>query len=151
MQTPIASGEAAMALIPQRPPFVLVDTLLSATKDTFRSAFTVPAGHVLLDVDDTLLEAGLMENAAQTAAMGMGWNAALVGVPPPLGFIGAISDVEVHGRPAVGERIETTVAVRHEVMNARVLEAETTRDGRVLARMGMKVFIMEAGAGDGDR
>ena len=68
MEQPLASGEAAIALIPQKPPFVLIDTLVSATADTFRSAFSIPPDHVLVQ-DGALLEAGLMENAAQTAAL----------------------------------------------------------------------------------
>lgn len=142
MERPIASGDAAIALIPQRPPFVLVDTLLEATGSVFRSAFTVPAGHLLVD-SDALTEAGLMENAAQTAALGMGHTASLTGAAPPLGFIGAMGRVVFNARPLVGQRITTTVVVRHEVMNALVLEATITHEGRALASLEMKVFIVD--------
>lgn len=142
MQTPIATGEAAIALIPQRPPFVLVDTLISATSDTFRSAFTIPEDHVLVQ-NGSLLEAGLMENAAQTAALGMGHTAAQAGAPPPLGFIGALGKATFLARPAAGTRITTTVIIRHEVMNARVLEATVDADGTPLAHLEMKVFIID--------
>ena len=145
MTRPLASGEAAEALIPQKAPFVLIDTLVSTTTDTFCSAFTIPAEHVLVN-NGKLLEAGLIENAAQTAALGMGYTAKQLGAPPPLGFIGAISKLAVTGRAAVGDRLETTVIVRYEVMSARVLEANVHCGGKLLATMEMKVFIIDPNA-----
>jgi len=142
MTTPLATGDDALALIPQKIPFVLVDTLLEATPSLFRSAFTVPSDHVLLNAA-RLSEAGLMENAAQTAALGMGKIAKDHGAPPPLGFIGALSKVEVHALPGVGDRIETTVDLRHEVMNARILEARIERGAELLAKLELKVFLMD--------
>lgn len=142
MTMPLASGAEVLALIPQKPPFVLVDTLLEATPSLFRSAFTVPDGHVLLH-GDRLSEAGLMENAAQTAALGMGKLAKDHSAPPPLGFIGALSRVEVISLPSIGDRIETTVDLRHEVMSARVLEARIERGDELLARLELKVFLID--------
>lgn len=147
MEHPIASGEAAIALIPQGPPFVLVDTLVAATDSEFRSAFTVPQDHLLVH-DGALTEAGLMENAAQTAALGMGHIARQAGAPPPLGFIGAMGKATFHARPLVGVRMTTTVIIRHEVMNARILEATMEHDGKPLATLEMKVFIIDEQPGD---
>lgn len=138
----LATGSEALALIPQKAPFTLVDTLVDATAALYRSAFTVPAGHVLVR-NGHLTEAGLLENAAQTAALGLGWLAAQQGAPPPLGFIGALSHVEVPLLPKVGDRITTTVELKHEVMTARVLEAKVERDGELLARLELKVFLMD--------
>lgn len=145
MPTPLASGDAAIALIPQKPPFVLVDTLIDATPTTFRSGFTVPASHVLVE-GNSLLDAGLMENAAQTAALGMGHEAARLGSAPPLGFIGAIAKLSITGQAHVGDRLDTEVVVKHEVMNARVLEATITCGDRTLAHMELKVFIIDTEA-----
>lgn len=141
MSEPLARGEATIALIPQKPPFVLVDRLLSASPTLFRSAFTVPADHLLVS-NGALLDAGVMENAAQTAALGMGHQAAQAGAAPPLGFIGAIARLSITGRVRTGETLETTVEVKHEVMNARILEAVSTCDGRPVCTLELKVFIM---------
>jgi len=142
MSSPLATGEAAIALIPQKPPFTLVDTLLSASPTLFRSAFTVPAGHLLV-AGGALLDAGVMENAAQTAALGMGHQAAQAGAAPPLGFIGAIARLSITGRALAGETVETTVEVKHEVMNARVLEAVSMCAGRPVATLELKVFLID--------
>ena len=142
MTRPLASGEAAEALIPQKAPFVLINTLVSTTTDTFCSAFTIPAEHVLVN-NGKLLE---VDHAAQTAALGMGYTAKQLGAPPPLGFIGAISKLAVTGRAAVGDQLETTVIVRYEVMSARVLEANVHCGGKLLATMEMKVFIIDPNA-----
>ena len=119
-----------------------MDTLISATETDFVSSFHVPEEHLLVHQDE-LLEIGLMENAAQTAGMGMGWAAKISGSPPPLGFIGALSKVEMHGIARCGDRITTNVVVRHEVINARVLDAEVRCDGALLARLELKVFIID--------
>ena len=148
MQTPLATGSDAVALIPQKPPFVLINTLVSATNDTFNSAFTIPADHVLVH-NGVLLQAGLMENAAQTAALGMGYTAKERNEPPPLGFIGALTRIVFTGKAAVGKRLETTVVVKHEVMNARVLEASVQCEGRSIAQLELKVFIMDPNAVNG--
>ncbi len=139
---PLASGAEALALIPQRPPFVLVDTLIDSDGGTFGSAYTVPADHVLVE-NGALLEGGLMENVAQTAALGMGYTAKQAGGQPPLGFIGAISKVRIIGQALVGDRLETKVIVRHEFMSARVLEATVSCKGNDVAHMELKVFIMD--------
>ena len=148
METPLATGSEAVALIPQKPPFVLIDTLISSTDTTFRSAFNIPADHVLVQ-NAALLEAGLMENAAQTAALGMGYTAKLRNEPPPLGFIGALTRASFTGKAEVGERLETTVIVKHEVMNARVLEAHIHCGERAIATLELKVFIVDPDASNG--
>lgn len=142
MTNPLASGDEARALIPQKAPFVLVDTLIDATAVRYHSGFTVPSDHVLVN-HGALTEAGLMENAAQTAALGMGHLAKEQGAAPPLGFIGALSKVELLGRALVGDRIETVVELRHEVMSARVLEAVVMRQREVIARLELKVFLID--------
>lgn len=143
MQKPLATGIDAIALIPQKPPFVLIDTLISSTETTFCSAFSVPAEHVLVH-NGALLEAGLMENAAQTAALGMGWTAKQKNEPPPLGFIGALTRVAFKGKASVGQRLETTVIVKHEIMNARILEATIQCEGEPIVQLELKVFIVDA-------
>ncbi len=142
METPLATGSEAVALIPQKPPFVLIDTLISSTDTTFCSAFSIPADHVLVN-NGALLEAGLMENAAQTAALGMGYTAKQRNEPPPLGFIGALTRASFTGKAEVGERLETTVIVKHEVMSARVLEAQIHCGERAIATLELKVFIID--------
>ena len=142
MTPPLATGEHVLDLIPQRPPFVLVDTLLEATTTRFRSAFTVPADHVLVEHGE-LSASGLIENAAQTAAMGLGYVAKERDTPAPIGFIGAVSKLQVEARPLVGDRLETLVELTHEVMMARVLEAVVSRGTEVLARLELKVFLVE--------
>ncbi len=145
METTLASGDAVLELIPQRPPFVLVDTLVSASDTRFHSRFTIPAHHVLVE-HGRLLDAGIFENAAQTAALGMGHLAKKHGAPPPLGFIGAISKAELHGEPAAGDTIDTVVEIKHVVATAHVLEARVMHGEQTMATLELKVFLIDTEA-----
>ena len=129
-------------MIPQREPFVLVDTLESVTATAFTSTFMVPDAHVLV-ADGQLSEAGLMENVAQTAALGIGWQARTAGAPAPLGFIGSIDRVMIHDLPPTGTLLTTTVLVKHQVANVHVIEGSIRCAERIFATMEMKVVMVD--------
>ena len=61
------SGEKLIDLIPQKPPFVLISSLLEASKNHSVTSFRFDENHVLCE-DGKLTIGGLLENIAQTAA-----------------------------------------------------------------------------------
>jgi predicted hotdog family 3-hydroxylacyl-ACP dehydratase len=139
---PLAGPDRILELIPQRPPFVLVDALLSAADGTFSAAFTVPAVHVLVD-DGVLGVPGLMEHVAQTAAAGIGQHAKERGVPTPIGFIASIDRLAVQRCPQSGEQLTTTVRTRNQVMDVHVLEGTVRAGDAVICTMDLKVFVLD--------
>src|ERR1700744_6482433 len=98
-------------LIPQRPPFVLIDRFVYG--EDLHSLFTVPGDHLLVE-DGRLSEAGLVENIAQTAAARAGYLCRLEGREVPLGYIGAVQRLAVFERPPVGAVHRTSVTVKHQ-------------------------------------
>ncbi len=138
----LADETRVLELIPQQPPFVLVHALISATPTEFITSFTVREEHVLVE-NGRLIEAGLMENVAQSAALGIGYQAHAAGHATPLGFIGSIGHVSITDHPRVGDRITTTVLVRHQVANVHVIEGSVHLNERLLANMELKVVIMD--------
>jgi len=132
----------ATDLIPQREPFVLVDTVIDCSVNSTRTSFFIDENHILCK-DGFLIEAGLVENMAQSAAAGAGYKFLSVGKDIPLGFIGSVDKLKVDFLPEAGRTIETEVRVEHEVMNITLVGCKVEVDGRVAAQCKMKIFIME--------
>jgi 3-hydroxyacyl-[acyl-carrier-protein] dehydratase len=139
--TPLLARDAVQRYLPQHPPMVMVHELLSATPDELLSRFHVLPTDVFAE-DGVLLEGGVIENVAQTAALGMGFSAAQEGAPPPVGFIGAVSKLTIVRLPRIGETLHTTVRVTHRLDQVQVLFGVVHVGEERLAEMEMKVFLV---------
>lgn len=129
--------------IPQRPPIVMISRLLEAGEKNIRTGFDIAADNVF--VEDGLLQApGLVENIAQTAAARIGYLAKQNNVPVPLGFIGAIQQLEILALPAAGTSLETEIVIEHEVFNATVVHGSVKQEGRLMAQCDMKIFVSQS-------
>lgn len=120
---------------------VMVHELVSATPDELLSRFDVLSTDVFAE-NGVLLEGGVIENVAQTAALGMGFSAAQSGAPPPVGFIGAVSKLSLQRLPWIGETLHTTVRVTHRLDQVQVLLGTVRVGEEQLAEMEMKVFLV---------
>ncbi len=134
--------EGILSLIPQRPPFVMVDELLYSDDRSSRTRFRVASDNILVE-NGTLAECGLVENIAQTAAAGAGNTARRAGVPVMLGYIGAIKNLEVFALPAIGDVLETEVVIENQIFDVSLVLAKTMCNGEVIAQCQMKVFIID--------
>jgi predicted hotdog family 3-hydroxylacyl-ACP dehydratase len=127
-------------LIPQREPVVMIDGLRAVTDNAAVSHFTLRPDNLFVN-DGRFVEAGLLENMAQTAAARSGLLSAKAGQAPPVGFIGGVKDLRVHRLPVTGEELETTVTVLHEVLNASVVKGEVRVKGLPVAECELKIFL----------
>jgi len=91
-----AAGSAAVtgnglhplaALVPHRPPMLLLDELLEGNADRARAAFTVRPDNRLLENNQGLPSWTLLEHFAQTAALIGGLRARETGAPIGQGFL----------------------------------------------------------------
>ncbi|SDS37275.1 hypothetical protein [Christiangramia echinicola] len=141
---PITSHQEIINLIPQKEPFVFVDTLYEYTALTGVTGFTVPEDSVLLD-ENKLAESGLIEHMAQSMSLHRGYQGSLSGqTKPKTGFIGVIKTVEIFGLPEVGETLKTYVEILHEIMNVTSVSARTENEnGIVIATSEMKTVTVE--------
>ena len=98
------TGQNLIDLIPQKPPFVLVSSLLAVSDNHSVTTFSFDNNHVLCN-NGKLTTAGLMENIAQTAAAKMGYECDLLGKKIPIGFIGDVRDFTFTQLPVVGEEM----------------------------------------------
>ena len=92
----------ALPYIPQRPPFVLVDNLLSCNEEIVVTDFHIPHDHILVE-NGLLSDAGMIENVAQTCAARIGWINR--DKPIPIGVIGAVNNFEYSALPAAGSAL----------------------------------------------
>lgn len=106
----LARGAEIFRLIPQRPPMMMVDTLFSADENGGETGLTVLEDNVFC-IDGHLLEPGIIEHSAQSAAAFAGYRYFLAGEEPHIGLIGEIKAFRISRRPAAGENLRTRVTV----------------------------------------
>lgn len=138
----IVAKDAITDYIPHRPPFVMVDNLVSATRELFESDFTVTDDNVLVQ-DGFFQETGLIEHIAQTCAASFGYLDSEDGGEPKIGFIGAVSKVLVTELPPVGATIRTVVTPLHQLGNIYLVKGESFLDGRILLGCELKIVVSE--------
>lgn len=130
-----------LELIPQRPPFVMIDALCHFDQTRTVTRFEVRKDNIFVD-DGELSASGLTENIAQTCAANMGYiNIYIYKKTVKLGFIGAIKDLEIIRRPKVGEVLTTTIKVIEEVFSMSLVEAEVRSSGELLVSASMKIAL----------
>jgi predicted hotdog family 3-hydroxylacyl-ACP dehydratase len=128
------------SLIPQAPPFIMVDTLLFSDEKTARTTFRIQADNVLVE-NGAFSAAGLMENIAQTAAAGMGSIAAVTGQPVSPGYIASVKNLEIAVLPQVGDQLITEITIEARVLDIVVISGTITCKGVVIATGEMKILI----------
>ena len=143
IEHPIQDQETILGLIPQKPPFVFVDTLFEYTKLTGKTGFSIPTDHLLLD-GDYLSESGLTEHIAQSMSLHRGYQGKLSGLDKPrTGYLGIIKTLEIISLPKIGEKIVTYVEILHEIMNITSVSARTENEkGELIATAEMKTVTV---------
>lgn len=140
-----------LELLPQRPPFVMVDKLTYYDKTSARSFFMVREGNLFCS-GGRMEEAGLIENMAQTCAARMGYRARM-GLQSDgmvrVGFIGAIRGITIVRVPLVGEVLTTTVEVKEEIFSTSLVETKVEVEDEVIASGSMKIFLTDQMASSG--
>ncbi len=149
------------ALIPQGPPFIMVDRLLDSAESATTTSFLVTADN-LLTTGRKFSVGGLIENMAQTAAAGAGYAAWAAGGAingrvagegvvrggsegegaVRGGAIVAINKLEIVRLPELGEELITTVTVTARVADIVVISGRISCGQAVVATGEMKILII---------
>jgi predicted hotdog family 3-hydroxylacyl-ACP dehydratase len=135
----MAEDESILSLIPQKPPFVMVDELLFSDDNITRTNFTITADNVFV-IDGEFSEAGLMENMAQTAAAGSGNMARIEARPVANGYIGQVKNFEIYCLPKVGDVLLTEVKMEVQVFDAGIVSGKVWCNDVEVAQCEMKIF-----------
>jgi predicted hotdog family 3-hydroxylacyl-ACP dehydratase len=136
----LVSKDNIQSLLPQRPPIVMVDELLYSDDTTTRCGFRIASENIFSE-EGFFSEPGMVENIAQTAAAGVGYVARQTNAPVPVGYIGAIKDLEIFLLPKTGDWLETQVTIVNQVFDVTMVNGTIYCDGQLMARCEMKIFI----------
>ena len=134
-------------LIPQRPPFVMIDRLLSCDMVFTATELEVRSDNVFVS-EGRLSAEGMMENMAQTCAARMGYINLSRGDKVKLGVIGAVNSFDIFRTPKVGEKIVTTIEVLEELFQITLAKAVVRCGTEELAEAKMKIALMDIDSTD---
>ncbi|MBR4842515.1 MAG: pseudouridylate synthase [Bacteroidaceae bacterium] len=129
-----------LELLPQRRPFVMVDSMVYCDMTVTKTRLEVRADNIFND-GGHLSTAGICENIAQTCAARIGYMSLASGEPVRLGFIGAISNMQVHRTPVTGETVVTEIKVLQEVFNITLVHAEMKCGDELIAETDLKIAL----------
>ncbi len=129
-----------MKYIPQRPPFVMIDEIVSVDKQHTTTTFTILPDNIMVD-NGVFTEGGLVENMAQTAGAGTGYIAMEAGKPTPMGYIAALKNVTVHALPKINDTIRTEILFGQTVMNFHQVKGRVLAGEQEIASCEFKIFV----------
>ena len=128
-----------LELLPQRPPFVMVDHLVDYSETQTTCELTIRKDNVFCE-NGELAAAGLIEHIAQTCAARLGYyNKYVLKVGVRLGFIGEVKDLEIVRLPREGETLSTTIVVMQEIFDVTLVNAEVRVGTDVIATTRPKI------------
>jgi len=130
-------------LLPQQPPFVMIDKLLHFDEVRTTTELEVRSDNIFTEGNE-LNPCALVENIAQTCAARMGYiNSYICKGKVKLGFIGSIRNLNVLRPVYVGERVVTTVEVKEEVLSLTLVEATVKVGDEVIVTAQMKIALSD--------
>ena len=130
------------SLIPQRPPFVMVDRVVSCDDVDAVTQFCIREDNIFLDGQE--LEAtGLIENMAQSCAARMGCISRLHQDSIKIGFIGDIRNCTIERRPRCGETLTTQVHIVEEVFHLTLATVTATVGDELIASARVKIALTD--------
>ena len=145
----LVDKDAIFQFIPQRPPIVMVGTLVEHTAEYSISQFEIKTDNIFVQ-NGAFQTSGMLENIAQTAALraGYGFMEQLQttgekpeNVKPPIGFIGEVKNLTIHFLPKVGEVLTTKVTLVHQVFNSSIIKGTVMVNGETATDCEMKIFV----------
>ncbi len=137
----LVNKENILNYIPQRAPFVMIDALHEANETSFESSFLIENDNLFLE-NNCLSESALIENIAQTCAAGFGYVATQNGqAAGGMGFIGAISKLEVFAYAAMGDQIHTSIKVLSSFGGIHLIEGVASCQETALLTCQLKIVL----------
>lgn len=128
------------SLIPQRFPFVMVNSITAYSETQLVSGFEVKEENIFVQ-DGVFQASGLVEHQAQSVALHTGYKFYLLGKEAPTGYIGSIKIFESNALPKVGDILKTEVTILNEIMGVTLVDAVTKLNDKVIASSQMKTVV----------
>ena len=134
----IISKAEIESYIPQRAPFIMIDNLIEASTERFKTDFWILPDNIFVD-KGVLREFALIENIAQSSSAGLAIIKMSSGKKTTDGFIGGISKLKLYDLPKVNDTIYTIVNLLAQLENMFLLKGENYLNGRKLLECELKL------------
>jgi len=128
--------------IPQRHPFVMIDTLCEANEDFVKTSLHITENNIFTR-NGLFIESGLIEAMSQTGAAGIGYYCNTNGLAVPIGYIGAIKNLRIHFLPLVNTLIDIELRIVTKLTNVSIAQANVKSNGELVAECELKIFIIQ--------
>jgi len=128
-----------LSLIPQRPPFIMIDQLVTINEKGAVSKFKISEKNLFLS-DGFLAEAALIENIAQTAAARIGYISLNEDKPAPVGYLAAVQNFEVFNLPRLHDEITTEIFIENVIFSVVIINGKIICNKKNIASCNMKIF-----------
>ena len=128
----------AEQLLPHQAPMRFIETLTRADATGGRATANFPADHFAVS-SGVVTEAALIECVAQTFAAALGHSAGS-GQKPALGMLAAVTNFQIHSRPAAGTPLEIEARELKRLGPMRLIAGTITAAGRIVAAGELTVY-----------
>ena len=133
-----------LTLLPQRPPFVMIDRLIHFDEVVTTTQLEVRPDNLFMEADGLLNNCALVENIAQTCAARMGYiNPSIYKERVRLGFIGSIKNLQVLRPAREGEVLTTSIEVVQEVLQLTLVNATVKVGDETIVTAEMKIALSD--------
>jgi predicted hotdog family 3-hydroxylacyl-ACP dehydratase len=129
-------------LLPQRPPFIMIDRLVFSDEVVTTTKFLVRSDNIFME-GDVLNACALVENIAQTCAARMGYINYVNHEKVRIGFIGSVRNLNILRPVRLGELLTTSIEVKEEVMQLTLVEASVRVGDETVVTAEMKIALSD--------
>ena len=136
----LVNKENIASILPQRNPMIMVDCLLESSKNCTITSFEILESNIFTD-QGLFLDAGLIENMAQTAIAGGAYQFLKNDSTVARAFFGEIKSLEIINRAKIGDIIKTKTEILKQALNISLVKAEAFCNDKLLAQCQMKLVI----------
>jgi 3-hydroxymyristoyl/3-hydroxydecanoyl-(acyl carrier protein) dehydratase len=151
---------SVLDLLPQRPPFIMIDKLTYFDPVSAKTIFKVREDNLFCK-DGVMNETGLIENIAQTCAARTSFKQRLdhggfefagavseqknnfASDKTKIGVIAVIHSLEMQRRPLAGEVLETTMTIEEEILSITLVRSEVRAGDEIIATCRMKLLLTD--------
>lgn len=130
--------------LPHREPMLMVDYILELTEENVITSFLITADNIFVH-NNELVEAGLIENSAQTCSsiVGQSFFEGPEIETKVIGFITNIKKIDVFSLPKVGDTIISKASLISKYENICNIFCETFNNDELLIRAEINLFIQK--------
>lgn len=125
-------------IIPQRRPFVFIDSLLQCGESSALTSFEIREDNIFVR-NGVFQTSGLIENIAQSCVSKIGYcNKFVEHKKVTIGYIGNVHHLKVNRNPKVGETIHTAITFGDKIAGIQICEAVVSVGDEIIAQSSIK-------------